>query len=141
MIACPVCDGTILTAASVPREPGLVRCAACSLVFRPGADDDPVRAALSDSERRLEERVAERRAKHFEALVWGSLGLDRHPELRDAYFGNYRRIVLLSQTDDPAVEAAGREAAEMLGLEFEHVHVGRDRFAGAVSVSVQRRVA
>jgi hypothetical protein len=80
-------------------------------------------------------------AKHFEALVWGSLGLDRHPELRDAYFGNYRRIVLLSQTDDPAVEAAGREAAEMLGLEFEHVHVGRDRFAEAVSVSVQRRVA
>ena len=55
--------------------------------------------------------------------------------------GNYRRIVLLSQTDDPAVEAAGREAAEMLGLEFEHVHVGRDRFAEAVSVSVQRRVA
>jgi SAM-dependent methyltransferase len=69
MIACPVCDGTILTAASVPREPGLVRCAACSLVFRPGADDDPVRAALSDSERRLEERVAERRAKHFETLL------------------------------------------------------------------------
>jgi hypothetical protein len=29
----------------------------------------------------------------------------------------------------------------MLGLEFEHVHVGRTRFAEAVSVSVQRRVA
>ena len=80
-------------------------------------------------------------AKHFDALVWGSLGLDRHPELRDAYFGNYRRIVLLSQTDDPAVEAAGRKAAEMLGLDFEHVHVGRTRFAEAVSVSVQRSVA
>ena len=80
-------------------------------------------------------------AKHFDALVWGSLGLDRHPELRDAYFGNYRRVVLLSQTEDPAVEEAGRQAAEMLGLEFEHVHVGRGRFADAVSVSVQRRVA
>ena len=75
-------------------------------------------------------------AKHFDALVWGSLGLDRHPELRDAYFGNYRRVVLLSQTDDPAVEAAGRRAAEMLGLEFEHLHVGREPFAAAVSVSV-----
>lgn len=80
-------------------------------------------------------------AKHFDALVWGSLGLDRHPELRDAYFGNYLRVVLLSQTDDAAVEQAGRKAAEMLGLEFEHVHVGRGRFADAVSVSVQRRVA
>jgi Protein of unknown function (DUF1638) len=80
-------------------------------------------------------------AKHFDALVWGSLGLDRHPELRDAYFGNYRRVVLLSQSDDPAVEEAGRRAAQMLGLEFEHVHVGRERFAQAVSVSLHRSVA
>ena len=80
-------------------------------------------------------------AKHFDALVWGSLGLDRHPELRDAYFGNYRRVVLLSQTDDPAVAEAGPRAAAMLRLEFEHQHVGRDRFAEAVSVSLQRRAA
>jgi hypothetical protein len=80
-------------------------------------------------------------AKHFDALVWGSLGLDRHPELRDAYFGNYRRVVLLSQTDDQAVLDAGRRAAEMLALDFEHVHVGRQPFAESVSVSLQRRVA
>jgi len=80
-------------------------------------------------------------AKHFDALVWGTLGLDRHPELRDAYFGNYRRIVLLSQTDDQAVLDAGHRAAEMLGLEFEHVHVGREPFAEAVSVSLHRRVS
>ena len=40
-------------------------------------------------------------AKHFDPLVWQGLGLDRHPELRDAYFGNYRRLVLLSQSEDP----------------------------------------
>jgi hypothetical protein len=80
-------------------------------------------------------------AKHFDALVWGSLGLDRHPELRDAYFGNYRRIVLLSQSEDPAVVEAGRRAADMLSLEFEHVHVGRAPFAEAVSVTVHRKVA
>jgi hypothetical protein len=80
-------------------------------------------------------------AKHFDALVWGSLGLDRHPELRDMYFGNYRRVVLLSQTTDESVAEAGRRAAEMLGLEFEHVHVGRRPFAEAVSVSLGRRVA
>ena len=29
------------------------------------------------------------------------LGLDRHPELLADYFGNYRRLVYLAQTDDP----------------------------------------
>ena len=59
-------------------------------------------------------------AKHFDALIWQGLGIDRHPELRDMYFGNYRRVVLLSQTDDPDVVEAGRAAAERLGLEFQH---------------------
>jgi hypothetical protein len=80
-------------------------------------------------------------AKHFDALVWSHLGLDRHPELRDAYFGNYSRVVLLSQADDPSVVEAGRRAAEMLGLAFEHIHVARGPFAEAVAVSLKRRVA
>ena len=79
-------------------------------------------------------------AKHFDALVWESLGLDRHPQLRDMYFANYTRLVLLSQTDDESVVAAGRRAAEQLGLEFEHRHVGRQPFAEAVGVGLTRRV-
>jgi hypothetical protein len=75
-------------------------------------------------------------AKHFEALVWQGLRLDRHPELRDAYFGNYTRLLLLSQTDDDAVVAAGRAAAERLRLRFEHRHVGLSHFHDAVSVSI-----
>ena len=77
-------------------------------------------------------------AKHFDALVWQGLGLDRHPEFRDLYFGNYRRVVLLSLVDDPALVAAGERAAEQLGLEFEHIHVAREHFAGAVAVAVGR---
>ena len=64
-------------------------------------------------------------AKHFDALVWSGLGLDRHPELRDLYFGNYTRVVLLSQTIDPDVVAVARGAAARLGLAFEHVPTGR----------------
>lgn len=64
-------------------------------------------------------------AKHFDALIWGGLGLDRHPELRDMYFGNYTRVVLLAQTDDPAVTAGAAEAARRLGLDFERRFVGR----------------
>ncbi len=65
-------------------------------------------------------------AKHFDALLWTGLGLDRHPELRDMYFANYTRVVLLAQTDDDAVTTAAQEAARRLGLAFEHRHVGRD---------------
>jgi len=78
-------------------------------------------------------------AKHFDALVWQGLGLHEHPSLRDMYFGNYTRVVLLSQTDDPAVLAAGERAAEQLGLAFEHVHVARHQFASAVQVGVRGR--
>ena len=76
-------------------------------------------------------------AKHFDALVWQALGLDRHPELRDAYFGNYSRVVLFSQSIDPAVVDAGRAGAERLGLAFEHHHVGLDHFADAVTVHLR----
>jgi hypothetical protein len=74
-------------------------------------------------------------AKHFDALVWQGLGLDRHPELRDMYFGAYTRLMLLSQTSDPAVEVAGRQAAERLGLAFEHRHVGLNGLEAAIPVS------
>lgn len=57
--------------------------------------------------------------RHFDRLVIEALGLDRHPELRDQYFGNYRKLVYLAQTKDPALETKAREAAAMLKLEFE----------------------
>jgi Protein of unknown function (DUF1638) len=84
-------------------------------------------------------------AKHFEPLLWQGLGLDRHPELRDMYFGNYKRVVLISQTENEAIVAMGRVAAERLGLEFEHRHVGLEPFTTeikqGVSVALSRRVA
>jgi protein tyrosine phosphatase (PTP) superfamily phosphohydrolase (DUF442 family) len=79
-------------------------------------------------------------AKHFDALVWQGLGLDRHPSLRDAYFGNYTRVVLLSQQPDAALVAAGEAAAARLGLDFEHVPTGLDAFADAVAVGLAPRV-
>ena len=58
-------------------------------------------------------------ARNFDRLVIRGLGLDRHPDLRSVYFGNYRRLVYLAQIDDPALEAAARRAAERLGLAYE----------------------
>ena len=76
-------------------------------------------------------------AKHFEALVWQGLGLDRHPGLRDTYFGNYTRVVLLAQADDPSVTAHAQAAAARLGLRFEHRPVGLGPFADAVLVTIR----
>ena len=56
--------------------------------------------------------------RHFDRLVIGALGIDRHPELQQVYFGNYRRLVYLAQAPKPDAEAAARKIAERLGLEL-----------------------
>jgi Protein of unknown function (DUF1638) len=63
-------------------------------------------------------------ARHFERLVIVGLGLDKHPELKPAYFGNYRRLVYLSQSTSPELQAAAKGHAEFLGLEYIHKHTG-----------------
>ena len=63
-------------------------------------------------------------ARHFDRFVVKPLGLDRHPELRDAYFGNYRKLVYLSQTQDARLLESAAQAAARLELDFEHVHCG-----------------
>jgi hypothetical protein len=64
--------------------------------------------------------------RHFDALVIRGLGLDRFPELRDDYFGNYRRVVYLAQFEDPDLEAKARAAAGTLGLAYERRFTGLD---------------
>jgi hypothetical protein len=71
-------------------------------------------------------------ARHFDALVWRGLGLDRHPELLPDVFGNYRRLVYLAQTDDPALDGRAREAATRLGLAFERVRTGYGELESAL---------
>jgi hypothetical protein len=63
-------------------------------------------------------------ARQFRAFVIEPLGLDRHPQLRDIYFGNYRKLVYLSQEEDEDLQAKAREAAEYLQLEYEYRFTG-----------------
>jgi hypothetical protein len=71
-------------------------------------------------------------ARNFERLVWRGLGLDRHPELLPMYFANYRRVVLLAQTEDDSVTALAQAAAAKLGLGFERRLVGLGDLSSAV---------
>ncbi|NSX55832.1 DUF1638 domain-containing protein [Parasulfitobacter algicola] len=58
--------------------------------------------------------------RQFDAFVWKPLGLDRHPELRDTYFGNYEKLVYQAQTNDPKLVEKARDCADRLDLTFEH---------------------
>jgi len=78
-------------------------------------------------------------ARHFERLVIRPLKIDTHPELRDAYFGNYRQLVFLSQTRDEDVLQAAKSAAENLGLIFEHVHCGYGELESNLLVQIEGR--
>jgi len=57
--------------------------------------------------------------RHFDRLVIRGLGLDRHPELLSTYFGNYRRVVYLAQSQSARLESKARECAQCLKLSFE----------------------
>lgn len=62
--------------------------------------------------------------RQFDAFVWRPMGLDRHPALRDMYFGNYRKLVYQAQTDDAALDARARDCAARLGLAYERRFTG-----------------
>lgn len=78
-------------------------------------------------------------AQHFERFVIEPLKIDTHPQLRDEYFGNYRRVVFLSQTQDPALLQAAQKAAERLQLDFEHVHCGYGELESSLDDMVKRQ--
>ena len=67
--------------------------------------------------------------RQFDTLVIEGLGLDRHPELLDMYFGNYRRLVYLAQTEDAELQAQARAAADRLGLTYEYRFTGLGELA------------
>jgi hypothetical protein len=75
--------------------------------------------------------------RQFDAFVWRPMGLDRHPELRDMYFGNYTKLVYQAQLDDPALDAKARECAARLGLAYERRFTGY----GDLAVALQRAAA
>jgi len=63
-------------------------------------------------------------ARNWERLIWDGLGIAKHPELRDMYFGNYTRLVYLAQTDDPKALAAAHDCAARLDLELHIEQTG-----------------
>lgn len=63
-------------------------------------------------------------ARQFHSFVIKPLGLDRFPQLRNDYFGNYTRLLYLAQTDNDALNQKAKEAAQLLDLKYERQFVG-----------------
>lgn len=89
------------------------------------SEDDPATFYLTDF-----------LTRHFDRLVRVGLGLDRHPQLLDTYFGNYRRVVYLSQLESAELEQLARAHAEYLGLDYEHRHTGLANVANVLNEQV-----
>ena len=83
---------------------------------------DEVRAALEEEPGTY--FLTDFLARTFEHTVWRELGLDRYPELRSDYFGNYMRVMWLAQRPTPATRRAAIRAAERLELPLVVREVG-----------------
>jgi hypothetical protein len=60
----------------------------------------------------------------YEKAVLAGLGLDKRPELASLYFGNYRKLLYLSQAPTEKLLAKAKTIADSMGWEFEHRPVG-----------------
>ena len=75
-------------------------------------------------------------ARHFDRLVIRGLGLDKKPALKPMFFGHYKKLVYLAQTEDHELQQAAQAAAEELGLSYEFRYTG----IGDMATSIVRFV-
>jgi len=71
-------------------------------------------------------------ARNFMRLIVAGMGIDRHPELKQVLFGNYRKVVYLAQSEKGEQAQSARDAAEFLGLAFEQVNTGLGPFESSL---------
>jgi Protein of unknown function (DUF1638) len=112
-------------------------CAELGLARLPGLHCYDVYAGASNLERFFDEQpgtylLTDFLVRSFARTVEQELGLDRWPELRDAYFGHYTRVVWLAQAPDDDLRRLATEAAERIGLPLTVVETGDARLERAL---------
>lgn len=62
--------------------------------------------------------------RHFDRLIIRGLGIDKKPDLEPIFFGSYRKLLYLSQSEDASLKEMAQAAADRLGLEYEYCYTG-----------------
>jgi hypothetical protein len=75
--------------------------------------------------------------RNFERAVIRGLGLDRYPELKPVYFGNYTNLLYLAQFPSDELVAKAREIASYLELPLEVRFVGFGELEGRLAELVE----
>ncbi len=78
--------------------------------------------------------------RHFDRLVIRGMGLEDKPELMPMYFGHYKKLLYIAQTNDPKLQEMARQAADKLGLEYEYYYGGTGVLGDAL-LSFNQRIA
>ena len=78
-------------------------------------------------------------ARFFETLIIKGFKIDTHPELLEAYFGNYKKLVYLAQTENASLDRLAEQAAKKLGLEYQRIQVGYGLLADFVKQANSNR--
>ncbi|MBT6009596.1 MAG: DUF1638 domain-containing protein [Rhodobacterales bacterium] len=71
----------------------------------------------------------------FDAFVWKPMGLDKHPELIDVYFGNYTKLVYQAQTKNNQLEQKAYEISKKMNLPLERRYTGYGDLETALSLA------
>jgi len=92
------------------------------------ADDEPGSFYLTDF-----------LVRHFDRLVIKGLAMDRMPQLIPVYFGNYKRLVYLAQTDSEKLQLLAKQYAEFLQLEYCYRFFGDDPLSECLKPVLQNQ--
>ncbi len=70
----------------------------------------------------------------FEAFVWKPMGLDKHPELIEMYFGNYTKLIYQAQTNNSKLDKKAKEISNKMNLPLERRFTGYGDLEAALSI-------
>jgi Protein of unknown function (DUF1638) len=74
-------------------------------------------------------------ARHFRTFLIEPLGLDRHPDLKQIYFGNYTHLHYVAQTEDISLQNKAKEAANFLNLHYSYELTGYGDLGAALQAA------
>lgn len=74
----------------------------------------------------------------FRGTIWHGLGLDRYPQLLDDYFANYRRLVYMTQNEQPDLLTKAETIAATLRLPLEVRHTGYGQLETRLAAWMER---